>query len=137
MLPKVTGTIAEFQVIIKLLDLGFQISKTQGDYSGYDIISDWQGKLNRIQIKSTKGKKSTAKGYDVTVGRGNSSKRKYEFTDCDFIICVVPEAFYIIPITEVVVVKFRLHPKCDTYKSVGINYTGRWEKYKNQWDLLK
>lgn len=124
---KVKGTIAEFYVLSELLKQDFIVSCVQGDYSGYDIVADWNGKLSRIQVKSKTGRE-TKWGYHLTVGRGNSSKTKYTSADCDIILCVIPEAIFIIPIKEITSLGLRLYPE---------NENSKWSIYKNNWDILK
>ena len=50
---KGNGTIAEAQVLVKLLQQGFGASWAIGDSMGWDLVSDWQGKVTRLQVKST------------------------------------------------------------------------------------
>jgi hypothetical protein len=48
------GAVGVQRVSAKLLEHGFQVSLPVYD-SGYDLVSDWGGKLHRIQVKSTTG----------------------------------------------------------------------------------
>lgn len=124
---KVKGTVAELCVIAELLQRGFVVSYTQGDYAGYDIISDWKGTINRIQVKSTQTL-GEYNSYHLTTGRGNYSKKKYTPSDCDVILCVVESTFYIVPIKAITTLKMRFCPNSGK---------GKWEKYRNSWSLLK
>ena len=130
------GTIAEFQVIVELLSRNIVASVPQGEYSGYDIIADNQkGQLYRLQVKSTNQQTAKSTGFHFNIGRGQSQKTPYTLADCDFIVCVVYPAFYIIPISKIDVGSLSVYPNGNSGKAPA-NYSGRWEQYKNRWDLL-
>ncbi|KKN22847.1 hypothetical protein LCGC14_0911130 [marine sediment metagenome] len=52
-MSKQIGFLNEMKVMVELLSQGFVVSKPQGDYCPYDLISDHKGILHRLQIKST------------------------------------------------------------------------------------
>jgi len=134
---KRNGAIAEFRVIVELLARNFVVSVPQGEYAGYDMIADnHTGDLHRLQIKSTNKRIPDSTGYRVGVGRGKSRKKPYTSNDCDFIVCVVFPDFYIIPVLAADVASLNLYPEGNSGKKTPANYVGRWEKYKNAWDVL-
>ena len=47
------GNLGEAKVLAKFVELGIQVYIPFGDGSTADLIADFNGKLNRIQIKST------------------------------------------------------------------------------------
>jgi hypothetical protein len=133
---KTKGYIQEVKVVIKLLEMGFVVSQISGDDHPYDLICDWNGKLSRVQIKSTNQPDHTGYRYHVLTSKGNKQKSNYTKEDCDFIIALLTDIniFYIIPIEKIGVKSINLYP------------TGRRQKQKherdlgqflNAWDLLK
>ena len=47
------GNLGEAKVLAKFVELGIQVYTPFGDGSVVDLIADFNGKLNRIQVKST------------------------------------------------------------------------------------
>lgn len=47
------GNLGEAKVLAKFVELGVQVYIPFGDGSTVDLVADFNGKLNRIQIKST------------------------------------------------------------------------------------
>jgi len=147
------GTYYEVRTILELLNKGFIVSRPEGGKAPYDIISDYRGNLNRIQIKYTNslrkvkslgaGKKSRAvnqREYQIPLYRGTKKRTLYTKADCDFIIMVcgkVPD-YYIIPIETISGSSLHLHPDYP-YTDHKYNYSvqePKHHKYKDAWDLL-
>lgn len=130
------GAIGVQKVSAKLMEHGFQISLPVYD-SGYDLVSDWHGKLYRVQVKSTSGTEDkwrrTIKFLAVKgPGYGWKSKVKclqkksvYGRSDCDaFIFYHIPfDAMFIMPRTKLPKTKsIYLAPNC---------------KWRDNWNVLK
>jgi len=105
---------------------------------GYDLISDWKGKLQRVQVKSTIGQagmegRSKLKFFAVRgpgyVGgaslKPNKTKEVYAKSDCDAFI------FYHIPLDALFVVPRIRLPKT---KSIYIAPNSHW---RDNWGSLK
>ncbi|HDZ14711.1 MAG TPA: hypothetical protein ENH60_07405, partial [Pricia sp.] len=78
-MSKQIGFLNEMKVMVELLSQGFVVSKPQGDYCPYDLISDHKGILHRLQIKSTTrgaGPASRNRGLKVLAAKGSQQKIK-------------------------------------------------------------
>lgn len=86
----------------KLILKGFKVSMPLGHITGYDLICDWHGKLNRLQIKTTSSK--LGKYWRLNVSRRNAtSVRTYTSADFDYLLVRIKDTgdTYIIPISIV------------------------------------
>ncbi len=75
---KKKGDLAELKVAADLMSRGCDISIPFGADSSYDLIADYEGRLHRIQVKSTKsnGRVVTVKclSHSLTGGRARAVK---------------------------------------------------------------
>jgi hypothetical protein len=130
------GAIGVQKVSAKLMEHGFQVSLPVYD-SGYDLITDWHGKMYRVQVKSTKGTEDHVRrklkflavrgpGYGTMAQlSGIRSKKIYSKSDCDMFIFYhsVLDAMFIIPRIKVPRTKsIYLEPNC---------------KWRDNWNVLK
>jgi len=136
------GTIAETAVATALLQEGFGISFAHGDNLGWDLCTDWNGKVRRIQVKT-----ATRRGGSYAVGfcHGAAKSILYCKTDCDFILVWLNygddyDAFrgvgvYIIPVTALKATTGLFWPP--GLGSKGPDKICKWEKYRDKYGLLK
>ena len=103
MYTKQKGDIAEQASILKLLELGWGVSKPIGDRHPYDLIVDIQGKLCKCQVKSAWFNVSD-QNYCIDVRRTKTNRREmkrslYTEQDFDFALVYIPEKhiFYVFP----------------------------------------
>jgi len=131
------GEEAEAKVHWLLVQRGFDCAWPVGDSATWDLIADWRGKVNRLQVKSRhKPDKRTTSSYYVRMGRGVSSSEAYSAKDFDFAIVVLPWACFIIPAKEVTGRKAATL----VFFENGTHRYGReceWEKYREAWHLLQ
>ncbi len=106
------------------------MSKPFGDNAPYDFIVDFDGKLSKVQVKSTGCIDSGS--YRITTSHLGSGKVLYTADEVDFIIgYVIPEAaWYIIPIDKITSRHTKLFPH-------NLNSKGRFEPYREAWSLLR
>lgn len=95
------GNFGEVRVLSEFVKLGIQCYLPYGDGSGVDLIADFGGKLNRIQVKTTEGlnkagamewKTTRQEGYHgnrVTYGLGEIDYFAFYCIETD-IVCLVP-----------------------------------------------
>jgi hypothetical protein len=131
---KEIGEITELKFYLKGFDLGLIVSKPYGDSSKYDFITDWNGVLKRVQIKSTStlDKGNRTDRYRIMSASGGRTKNSYSSKDIDLIIAyVIPlDVWYIIPVNVV--------SHCKTLALFPHKQSiGKYEIYKDRWDLLK
>lgn len=103
MFTKQKGDIAEQAAILKLLELGWGVSKPIGDRLPYDLIVDIDGHLCKCQIKSA-WFNSSDQNYCIDVRRTKTNRREmkrslYSEKDFDFALVYIPEMhiFYVFP----------------------------------------
>ena len=131
------GAIGVQRVAAKLLEQGFLVCTPVID-EGYDLITDWRGKLKRVQVKTTAGASDTktrnklkflaVKGPGYGYGallKTNKTKTIYNKTDCDIFI------FYHIPLDAVFVIPRAKLPKT---KSIYFAANSAW---RDNWEVLR
>ena len=129
MLDKIKGELAEAKFIVEAISRKFIVSAPFGDSCEYDFIIDYNGKLNKIQVKSawTLLRPETSGGrYGVKMGK---CKGKIKYKSVDFCIVYALNVWYIIPMNLVEGTNITVYPHRDS--------DGKYEQYKNHWDLLK
>lgn len=133
--PKKVGELIEAIFQVQALQRGFIVSKPFGDSAKYDFVLDFEGKLSRVQVKTTNHlykKTANAKGCFIVKTSRCSGKWRYKSKDVDFIAVYVTEkdTWYIIPVSAVCSRSIGLYPHVVGSKSKN-------EIYKESWDLLK
>ena len=104
------GTVAESAAATALLKEGFGVSWPLGDFMGWDLVTDWEGKVNRIQVKPPR-RSTPPTTSTLSMNRMGGGKRLYTKADCDFLMLILPygddydelngDGIYIVPIKEV------------------------------------
>lgn len=95
------GNLGEVRVLSEFLKLGIQCYLPYGDGSNVDLIADFGGKLNRIQVKTCEAlNKAGAMEWKTTRQDGyHGSRTVYDLEDIDYfafycietdIVCLVP-----------------------------------------------
>ncbi len=104
MITKQKGDIAEQASILRLLELGWGVSKPIGDRLPYDLIADVNGTLIKLQVKSA-WFSSKDQNFCIDVRRTKTNRRQmlrslYTDQDFDFALIYLPEIriFYVFPV---------------------------------------
>ena len=123
------GEWAELQFMAKAAKLGLGISKPWGDLSRYDMVVETGGNFVSVQVKSTICR--SREGYICRVQPSDTSE-PYQPGEFDFlaIYVITKDVWYIIPARVVVLRKISRIRLCPS------NPTGKYEPYKEAWDLL-
>jgi len=130
------GAVGVQRVSAKLLEHGFQVSLPVYD-SGYDLVSDWGGKLHRIQVKSTTGNEDQRRRkikFLAVKGPGygwgsmkniNKKKSIYSRSDCDTFIFyhITQDALFVMP-----------RAKMPKTKSIYLEPNSKW---RDNWAVIK
>ena len=130
------GAVGVQRVSAKLLEHGFLVSLPVFD-AGYDLVSDWGGKLHRIQVKSTTGNEDqrrrkikflAVKGPGYGWGSSKNINRKksiYSRSDCDTFIFyhITQDALFVMP-----------RAKMPKTKSIYLEPNSKW---RDNWDVIK
>jgi PD-(D/E)XK endonuclease len=129
--PKRVGEIGELEFIQTAIRKGFRVSKPWGESDHYDAITDWKGKLLRVQVKATEHT-SKDRGYMVhaCVYVGNESIGLTK-KDIDVLAAYIsPEdSWYIIPVEHFVPLKSLWFNPGST--------KSKFEKFREAWHWLK
>lgn len=105
MTTKQIGNIGEAATINKFVQLGIPVYIPFGDNEKADIVADFNGKLNKIQIKAS-NKVDEDKGivkFDLTSSTKRHTgynKHKYTNDEIDYFICysIPRDTIYIVPV---------------------------------------
>ena len=131
--PKRVGEIGELAFIQKAIRMGFRVSKPWGDSDRYDAITDWKGKLMRVQVRATEhrlGPRGYAVHASVYVGRKIVGLTK---KDIDVLAAYIfpKDLWYIVPVE-------RFQPRKNLWFYPDGSVKGsRFEKFREAWDWLK
>jgi len=87
------GIITAQKVILKLVELGFDVSVPIGDNSSYDVILDWNNKLFKGQIKTARIIRENVISLPTSSVRFNTKKvyRTNYIGKVDFILGYCPQ----------------------------------------------
>ena len=96
---KQQGVGHELAVAKHLVELGATVCWPVGDNTGFDLISDWHGKLSRLQVKGSATLKDGS--YRVHLRRGQGRVTVYTKAECDALVAVCPLGFWVIPVSKV------------------------------------
>ena len=74
MTTKEEGMYGEAKVLAKFVELGVPVAIPFGDNYSYDLIAEFNGKLNKIQVKTSSQTDSNRTKFKLTKVRINSSQ---------------------------------------------------------------
>ena len=102
---KEKGNLTELQCITAFYELGYQVSIPYGENSRYDFIADVNGKLIRVQVKTSSLKRDTqgAISFATASTRINSTQnitRRYTKNEIDYFATYWNNQCYLIPVEE-------------------------------------
>ena len=120
-----------------LVQRGFDCGWPVGDSGTWDLVSDWRGKVNRLQIKSSsRPDRKTRSSHYIKVAKSARPPKGYTAKDFDFLVTVLPWGCYIIPSKLVAKGK----PITLTFFQNGHHGWGKecaFEKHREAWHLLQ
>jgi len=126
---KTKGNIAELRFLLKAIDLGLNVSYSYGETARYDFITDYLGRLSRVQVKSCW--EGTIRNNTVSyVINLHSLSGSYKESEVDFIAGYLAplDLWYIIPIAEVAGKSgITIYPHTEDI----------YQKYRKAWELLR
>ena len=135
---KMKGDIAEIEVQLKALKLGWDVLIPVGDRLPYDLVIVLNGKFVKIQVKSAWEK--TMGVYLVDVRRTKTNRRimkreKYTNEDFDFAVIFISDlnVFYVMPVNV-----FNSYAGTITlHEEVSKQRKPKSHAYREAWDLLE
>ena len=131
--PKRLGEIAELAFCQKAIRMGFLVSKTWGDSDRYDFVADWEGKLYRVQVRSTEhlmGPRGYTVHASVYVGKKIVGLTK---KDIDVLVAYIfpKDLWYVVPVEE-----FQPRKNLWFYPD-GSKKGSMFEKFREAWRLMQ
>ena len=87
---KKIGNIGEAKVLSKFVELGIPVYLPFGDNEKADLIADFNGKLNKIQVKTSVEANDGKMKFDITSStthRKNGCKHVYTKEEIDYFAC--------------------------------------------------
>ena len=118
------GNIGEVRVLSEFIKLGIPCYIPYGDGNICDLIADFNGKLNKIQIKTCQSlNKSGAMEWKVTRQEGyHGSRMQYDYNDIDYfgLYCIETDEVCLFPYDENCP-KTTISIRLDNYSGVRTN----------------
>lgn len=127
----IIGDLAELQFAKECLQRNILCCKPVSNSYPYDFITD-SGTLKRIQVKASNNFKSRNKEYTINLKRSGRAEA-YNIAQVDIfaIYLYSLDIWYFIPSSEVD------QKTCIALNPTVSNTTNRYEKYREDWNLLK
>lgn len=102
---KVIGNVGEAKALCKFVELGIPVYIPFGDNEKSDLIAEFNGKLNRIQVKTSVKAEDGKMIFDLTsstIHRKNGVKHLYTQDEVDFFVCynIQRDKIFLVPVTE-------------------------------------
>ena len=111
------GNLGEAKVLAKFVELGIQVYLPFGDGSTADLIAEFNGKLNRIQVKSTEKDDNGSLTFSICSttlhAGGEIQKHVYTEDEIDYfaLYSSVTDEVYLLPVNEAPTKKFTIRYK--------------------------
>ncbi len=101
---KQKGNLTELQCLAAFTELGYTVSIPYGDCAKYDFIADINGKLCRIQCKTSSEQDTGVYKFaarSTQVGTTSTNVRTYTEEDIDYFATIIKGQCYLVPVSEV------------------------------------
>lgn len=115
---KRVGNIGEAAVLNKFVEMQIPVYIPFGDNESADLVAEFNGKLNKIQVKTSESKDSSyvVSLRSATIRHGKDYRKVYTSTDIDYfaVYNIYSKLVLLLPITEFnkrVTIKINLEPK--------------------------
>jgi hypothetical protein len=126
---KERGEWAELCFMAKAAGHGLGVSKPYGDSASYDVGVESDGRILRVQVKSTLYRRRGIESYSLNVHGPRRQLYKKGTVDFFAVYLIPRDTWYILPFA-VMGGNFSLH-----FTPGGKR--GKWERYREAWELLK
>jgi hypothetical protein len=125
---KERGEWAELCFMARAAELGLRVSKPYGDSAGYDVGVEREGKVLRVQVKSTIYKR---RGECYSLNVMGPGRKRYPRGVLDFF------AVYLIPIDSWYIIPYEVigEKNCTLHFTPG-SKRGKYRAYCEAWQLL-
>ena len=130
---KQKGNLTELQCITAFVEQGYMVSIPYGDCAKYDFIADVDGKLYKIQVKTSSLKDESAIKFSCRTTHVNCSgvkNERYSPNDVDFFATYWNNQCYLVPISECSVDKILRFAPTKNGQIKGISFATDYELAK-------
>ena len=137
--PKQKGNLTELKCLSAFYELGYQCSIPYGENSRYDFIADINGKLIRVQCKTSREVDVGVIEFPCRSSRSNTHsnlQRRYTANEIDYFCTFWDGKCYLIPVTECSITKILRFVPPKNGQKVGITYAKDYE-LQGQLEKLK
>ena len=137
--PKQKGNLTELKCLSAFYELGYQCSIPYGENSRYDFIADIDGKLIRVQCKTSREVGVGVIEFPCRSSRSNTHsnlQRRYTANEIDYFCTFWDGKCYLIPVTECSITKILRFVPPKNGQKVGITYAKDYE-LQGQLEKLK
>ena len=137
--PKQKGNLTELKCLSAFYELGYQCSIPYGENSRYDFIADIDGKLIRVQCKTSREVDVGVIEFPCRSSRSNTHsnlQRRYTANEIDYFCTFWDGKCYLIPVTECSITKILRFVPPKNGQKVGITYAKDYE-LQGQLEKLK
>ena len=127
---KQKGNLTELQSITAFYKLGYQVSIPYGENSRYDFIADINGKLIKVQCKTSREVDVGVIEFSCRSCRSNtqsSIERRYNKEEIDYFCTYWEDKCYLIPVEETSGTKKLRFVTPKNGQKVGISYAKDYE----------
>ena len=119
---KQKGNLTELQVITYLYSLGYQCSLPYGENSRYDLIADINGRLIKIQVKTSSMKNNNPDAFSFScrstrINSQGTINKRYTSQEIDYFATFWSGQCYLIPVNE-----------CSIEKTLRLRYPNNGQK---------
>lgn len=102
---KQIGNITEMQCMLAFIQQGYNISTPYGDCERYDFIADVNGKLLKIQVKTSRPSRHTDGAIvfntsSQTTKNGKEVHQSYDEEQIDYFMTSYERKAYLVPVNE-------------------------------------
>lgn len=102
-LSKRIGNLGEIKVISKFVEYDIPVYTPFGDCEKADLVAEFNGKLQKIQVKTSVKAENGVMKFDLTsstIHRKNGVKHKYTKNEIDYFVCynIARDKVFLIPI---------------------------------------
>ncbi len=125
---KERGEWAELCFMAKAAGHGLRVSKPYGDSASYDVGVERDGRILRVQVKSTLYRRRGIESYSLNVHGPRRQLYKKGSVDFFAVYLIPRDTWYILPFAAMGG-NFSLH-----FTPGGKR--GKWEDYREAWELL-
>ena len=134
-MSKRQGTLYEAKFIVEALEHSLDPHSCPGEYMAHDfLVTNAAGKVFKTQVKGTQYCENDRKTrrFKVLATTGNKVKTQLDCTKVDLLAAYVEpcDTWYIIPCMQ-------LSSKTIWFYPSNPNSLGKYEKYKDKWNLFK